>query len=258
MAILAAVLFHAVLLLILLFTFLKYKYPPDDPMELEMTKEEIMFGGEYVMLGDFPLADASQSAAANPEDALVSEDQPVVGEDMRDAGEAQDAPKQMVTSVAEAPMKVEKKKTKEEPKSKTKSETAEQEKIKAQQQAQKQQINKRVNFGTGGAGAGAAGSTNGNSTSGARAGKPGVGGLSGYTLERWGKPTSGVDGKIVIRVTVNQRGTVTSASYSSGSGSAAADAKVRESCRQASLQSQFAVPANTTGHAIGYITWNFP
>ena len=253
----ATVLIHAALLLILLYSCLTYP-PTDEPIPIaEMTKEEILFGGEFVMLGDNPWNETSLDPAAQPESAENAEEVAVTENDMRDAGEANDKPKQLVTTEKESPMKVAKKKETEKSKGATKSQEAEQEKIRAQQNAQKQQINERVSFGKAGASTGSAGSPNGNATTGARAGKPGVGGLDGYTLESWGRPSSGVDGSVTIRVVVNARGKVTSAYYSKGSGSAAASAAVRESCRQASLASQFSVPQNTTQSAIGYITWNF-
>ena len=132
--------------------------------------------------------------------------------------------------------------------------------IKAEKEAKRKTNSKVQNaFGktSSKSGSGKVGSTNGNSTTGARTGAPGVSGLNGYTIASWGRPSSPVDGKVVIKVRVNARGKVIAANYSSGSGTAAANMAVRRSCEQASLQSSFSVPVGTTDEAVGYITWRF-
>ena len=179
---------------------------------------------------------------------------------MKDAGEAVDRPKEVVTTKQESPMKVTKKEEpkKTEPKGTTKSEQTERDQTKAQQEAQRKQIASRMKFGTtNGSGSGQTGSPNGNSDSGARSGKPGIGGLGGYTLDHWSRPTSAVEGTITISVKVNARGNVTAASYAGGSGSAAANIAARNSCIAAAKASTFSVPKNTTTDAVGTITYRF-
>ena len=179
---------------------------------------------------------------------------------MKDAGEAVDRPKEVVTTKQESPMKVTKKEEpkKTEPKGTTKSEQTERDQTKAQQEAQRKQIASRMKFGTtNGSGSGKTGSPNGNSDSGARSGKPGIGGLGGYTLDHWSRPTSAVEGTITISVKVNARGNVTAASYAGGSGSAAANIAARNSCIAAAKASTFSVPKNTTTDAVGTITYRF-
>ena len=139
-----------------------------------------------------------------------------------------------------------------------KSEQAEQDKLKAQQEAERKKISNRVKFGTSGStGSGKAGSPNGNSSSGALTGKPGIGGLGGYTLENWSRPSSSLEGTITIQVKVNARGNVVSASYASGTGAAAGNQAARNSCIAAARQSSFSVPKNTTTDAVGTITYRF-
>ena len=109
----------------------------------------------------------------------------------------------------------------------------------------------------GASGSGKAGSPNGNSTSGSLTGKPGIGGLGGYTLENWSRPSSSLEGTITIQVKVNARGNVVSASYASGTGAAAGNQAARSSCIAAARQSSFSVPKNTTTDAVGTITYRF-
>lgn len=256
-SLIATVLFHAVLLLILVFAELYYSYPPKDQPIEEPKEDEIMFGGEYVMLGNVEqLTVKDTPAKAETNEAI--DDPKMPSADLKDAGEASDRPKEMISTQKDSPMKVKKEEDRQKAKSATQSEKAEQDKQKQQQEAERKRINNRVKFGsTTGTGAGTAGSPDGNSSTGARGGKPGIGGLGGYSLEYWGRPSSPVEGTIVISVTVNSRGKVTKAKYVSGTGSAAANTAVRRQCEQESLRSQFSVPKNTTTDAVGTITWRF-
>ena len=80
-ALIATVGSHLLLLLVLLFSYLHYKWPPDD---MPLPKDsEILFGGEYVMYGDMNLSNSNDIAASNNDAA-------VVGDDATDAGEAGD------------------------------------------------------------------------------------------------------------------------------------------------------------------------
>ena len=262
LAIIVTLLFHVLLVLILVTSHLTYTWPPKDAIELEkLPQEEIMFGGEFVQLGNVEAPASQDLAQTSPAEAPAKADEPKVeGHDLKDAGEAQDKPKQVVTTKQESPMKVQKKEEpkKTEPKGTTKSEQTEADKTKAQQEAQRKQIASRMKFGsTNGSGSGQTGSPNGNSDSGARSGKPGIGGLGGYTLDHWSRPTSSVEGTIIISVKVNARGNVTSASYAGGSGSAAANIAARNSCIAAAKASTFSMPKNTTTDAVGTITYRF-
>ena len=243
-ALIATVGAHLLLLLVLLFSYLHYKWPPDD---MPLPKDsEILFGGEYVMYGDMNLSNSNDIAASNNDAA-------VVGDDATDAGEAGDNAN-LVTTDNPSSMTVKKTETPEK-RGPTKEELAEQERIKRQQE-EAERINRRVAFGKTGSGSGKTGSPSGNDSNGASNGAPGHS-LSGRTLESWGRPSSGVDGVVIIKVRVNAKGHVIDARYQGGSGSAAASKSVRESCVKASLQSRFSVSTETTTEQVGTITWRF-
>ncbi|MGN0213700.1 MAG: hypothetical protein ACI4AH_02695 [Muribaculaceae bacterium] len=257
-ALIATLAVHIVALLILVFTALHYKWPPDEATLAEQKpQEEIMFGGEFVQLGNVQQPAADKMQPSSPAEATETADEPKLpGNELKDAGEAQELPKQVVTQKSESPMKV--KKEEEKPKGATKSEQSEQDKLKAQQDAERKKISNRVKFGSSGStGNGSAGSPNGNSSSGALTGKPGIGGLGGYTLENWSRPSSSLEGTITIQVKVNARGNVVSASYAGGTGAAAGNQAARSSCIAAARQSSFSVPKNTTTDAVGTITYRF-
>ena len=143
----------------------------------------------------------------------------------------------------------------------TKEELAEQQRIKRERE-KKAQESKKISssvknaFGKTGKSSGQSGSPDGNSKQGALAGQPGHT-LGGYTLAHWGRPSSGYDGEITIRVRVDAQGKVIEAKYLRGTGAAASMQSVRRSCEQASLQSRFSVPKNTTGEKVGTIVWRF-
>ena len=113
-------------------------------------------------------------------------------------------------------------------------------------------------FGSGkGQGGGQQGAASGNSSQGVLAGKPGVTGLAGYTLEYWAKPVpnSKWSGRVMVRVTVDPRGRVTSAKATGATGDLASHPEVRRACEQAALKSQFSVPKNTMTEGIGTVTY---
>lgn len=247
-AICATLLLHILIAVILVFSFLYYSWPPKD---LPLPKEsEILFGGEYVMLGNFqaPSVNNMDNAPSDVSKEVVNND----GDDAVNSGEPGDG-RQLVSADFESDMKV--KKEKPEKNGPTQEEKAEQERIKREKEAA-DRINKRVSFNSTGKKGGKEGSLNGNSDFGARNGAPGHS-LKGRTLEDWGKPTSNVDGKVVIEVRVDPRGRVISARYKSGTGSAAGSIAVRRSCEQASLKSRFSVSTETTVVQVGTITWKF-
>lgn len=258
-AIAVTVTLHVALILILVFSYLHYSF---QPLQEEPKTEDITFlGGEYVMLGDaLANADNVEQAEPEPEPEKVEKEPVSSDNDMKNSGPAGEEAKPTVSSEKESPMKVEKKK-KETPKKTgpTKEELEEQERIKAEKEAKRKTNSKVQNaFGKSGtSGSGKLGSPNGNSNTGARTGAPGISGLNGYTLANWGRPSSPVEGKVVIRVRVNSRGKVIAANYSSGSGTAASNMAVRRSCEAAARQSSFSVPVGAIDEAVGYITWRF-
>lgn len=246
----AAVIFHVVLICVFVFSKMHYVPLLD---KISQPEEEILFGGEYVMLGD--ILQPMRNDAPGMERVEQSSKEPAMaGEDTENVGETGDAPTPMVSTDAESPMKVKK----EEKPGPTAEELAEAERVKKEQEQKAKKINKRVTFGkTEGTGSGTGGSPDGVSTARVASGAPGVSGLEGYTLSNWGRPNSAVNGVVRIRVRVNSRGKVTEAKYEGGSGSAAGNQAVRRSCERAALQSQFSVPKNTTTDGVGVITWKF-
>ncbi|MBP5315024.1 MAG: TonB family protein [Muribaculaceae bacterium] len=257
-AIVATVVVHAILAIILLTMYLRYvdnsetrRWPPVDKSELLVVEDE----GQFVKLGDIPDAVTSSSEEAQPAETEVSEASPDL--DLRNSGQKA-TPPEPLTSERTSPMKVEKKeeKKKEEKKGPSAEEIAEQQRIK-DQQATREKIAGLVKFNNGGKGTGSgdAGSPNGNADHGATSGTPGHN-LSGRSFISAGKPSSTKSGEIRINIAVNAEGRVTRATYASGSGPAAGDASVRESCRQAALKSKFTALAGTAEQT-GTITWRF-
>lgn len=243
---------------------LHYEWPPEQPLITELKQDSIMFGGEYVMLGDSPEATPTDMPDTQQPDATQNiEPEPnVAGDDLEDAGEPAKQAPPVVTAKQESPMKVKEKPKEEKPKktgpaTETPKTTDKQTKVKRGNDAATD-TRVRDAFGkSSGNGSGKQGSTSGNSTQGAVTGKPGIGGLDGYTLEYWGRPHSKWTGSVTVRVRVNTRGKVVEARATSGKGEAWSHPEVRRSCEQESLKSAFSVPKSTTTEGIGYITWTF-
>lgn len=250
-------LFHALLLLCLFLCFLKY--PPEgmDTLTPQPDKEivfndveDLYSSGEFVRVGDTydeVVNDApAPSAADQPE---PTQDAP----DLRDAGHKAD-PSKMVSSGQSSPMKADNK-----PKGPAREEL---EAEKARQEAQRRQEAKQTaddatRKAFGGKGSGQSGQTDGNSPAGAVSGTPGNG-VSGRTLEHWDRVSSTKTGEIAIRVKVDSRGKVISAAYdpSRSNGAVAGDTKMRERCRQKSLECRFSVKEGAPT-ASGTIVWHF-
>jgi len=250
----------------------------------QLKQDSIMFGGEFVMLGNTwenqhdDIMD--NEAAQDPASPEQGEQPDMEADDMDDAGDPEQKTPPVVTQQEASPQKVkekpkekEKEKTgpikendKQTPKPKAKAKTVEPKEAKAattkteNKTTTNNATSNRVKnaFGNGrGTGGGKQGSPQGNASEGRFAGKPGIGGLVGYTLEYWEKPVpnSKWAGKVVVRVNVNPRGQVTRASAVSASGELAAHPEVRRSCEQAALKSRFSVPKNTTTEGIGTVTY---
>lgn len=255
-AILATVLFHAMVVAILVFVYLRYPGSEDnDRTWPPVDSSEVLFGGEYVMIGDSPQsADNSSEPAPDRSDA-ESAPSPEA-EALENSGEpAEPAP--VITSKQPSPAKTEAK-PKPEKTGPSKEEREAAEKARREQE-QRQAINNKVKFGkngTGGQGSGTPGQPDGNSTFGAVNGSPGYN-LKGRTLAQWHKPPKGPLGSITIRVSVNRQGKVTSATYLSGTGAAAASLETRRNCERAALQSQFSVDMDAAAAQTGTITYSF-
>ena len=270
------------LALLLRFT-LRYEQLPDQPDLTQLAQDSILFGGEFVMLGntlDNVQNDLMDEESAEPSASPEQGDEPDIdADDLEDAGEANQKTPPLVTQKTESPHKVkeqpkeaepkksgpikENEKKVEKPKAKDKKAEAQETKSKntsEQKTPTSSAADNRVKnaFGSGkGQGGGQQGAASGNSSQGVLAGKPGVTGLAGYTLEYWAKPVpnSKWSGRVMVRVTVDPRGRVTSAKATGATGDLASHPEVRRACEQAALKSQFSVPKNTMTEGIGTVTY---
>ena len=270
------------LALLLRFT-LRYEQLPDRPDLTQLAQDSILFGGDYVMLGntlDNVQNDLMDEKSAEPSASPEQGDEPDIdADDLEDAGEANQKTPPLVTQKNESPHKVkeqpkeaepkksgpvkENEKKVEKPKAKDKKAEAQETKSKntsEQKTPTSSAADNRVKnaFGSGkGQGGGQQGAASGNSSQGVLAGKPGVTGLAGYTLEYWAKPVpnSKWSGRVMVRVTVDPRGRVTSAKATGATGDLASHPEVRRACEQAALKSQFSVPKNTMTEGIGTVTY---
>lgn len=252
-AIILAVLFHAGIIWLMINSFLRYPPPDVDIRELE-ERSEIVFGGEFVMLGNTP-DQAAVSSSSEPAPQLADAGDPALeATDMTDAGAEVGQPSPVVTSTVESPMKVKETPRPEKP-GPTKAEIEAAEKAKRDRETA-ERIKNQMKFGTAGSGAGSAGSPDGNASSGAVAGEAGHD-LAGRTVAAWGKTTSSKSGVIRIAVKVNSSGQVIAASYAGGSGPASADMAIRKNCIAAARASRFSVRNGSPDDQDGVITWRF-
>ena len=246
-AVVAALLLHAGVCLLMYFSYLEYIAPEKQPPLDAQT--DITFGGEYVMLGDIPLPGMNDGEAAG----AAADETSLQADDNSDAGE-QGEGTSLVTTDGASEMASEKKQngpSKEELEAEAR---AKRERERKENESRKISSSVKSAFGKG---SGKSGSPDGNATHGALSGQPGHTLGVGYTLSSWGRPASGVDGEVRIKVRVNADGKVIEATYAGGKGAAAANSQVRRSCEQASLNSRFSVPKNSSGTKVGMIIWRF-
>lgn len=254
-ALFATALFHIVVAIVLLSVYLRPVATDPERTWPPVDSSEVLFGGEYVMIGDQPEIAESTSDPAPTVAEATSSPSPEV-EALENAGE-EAQPATVISSERPSPAKVEKKNPPEKT-GPTKAEIEAAEKAKREQET-RQAIAGKVKFGktgTGGSGAGKASSPDGNSSMGAVSGSPGFN-LKGRSLAEWHRPASAPIGSITIRVSVNRQGKVTSATYASGTGAAAASQSARQSCIQAALRSQFSVDEDAPASQTGTITYKF-
>ncbi|MCM1076518.1 MAG: hypothetical protein NC411_04070 [Bacteroides sp.] len=254
-ALLATIIFHLVIVVLLLTLYLHPVAADTDRGWPPVDSSEVLFGGEYVMVGDRPEIAENNSESA-PAEAEAETAMTPEAEALENSGE-EATPAPVISSERPSPAKVEKKPAPEKS-GPTKAELEAAERAKREQET-RQAIAGKVKFGQKGSGkegTGSAGSPDGNSTVGAVSGSPGFN-LKGRTLAEWHRPASAPLGTITIRVSVNRQGKVTAASYQSGTGAAAASQSARQSCIAAARQSQFSVDEDAPVSQTGTITYNF-
>ena len=281
-AILLTLLITVGTLALLLHYTLRYEQAPNMPDLTQLAQDSILFGGEFVMLGntmDNVQNDLMDQQSADPSASPEQGDDPdIEADDMEDAGEANHKTPPLVTQKTESPHKVKEQPKETEPKKSgpTRENDKKVEKPKARDNKAEAKETKSKNtehkttasnatsnrvknaFGNGGGnGGGQQGTAGGNSNQGVLAGKPGISGLVGYTLDYWAKPVpnSKWSGRVTVRVTVNPRGQVIKASAVSATGDLASHPEVRRACEQAALKSSFSVPKNTMTEGIGTVTY---
>lgn len=258
-ALAGTVAFHVVLLLVLLFSFLRFppegadEWPEEPRPEIVFEEmEELYAAGEFVRTGDnmaeyVPDDEPAPSDVSNPEPTQDAAD-------AANAGKAAD-PAPALTSKQPSPAKTEQK-----PKGPTKEEIAAE---KARQEAKKQQQTKKnVDAATarafgGGKGATTAGSAEGNSATGSVTGTPGNG-LKGRSLEKWTSVRGRKLGSITVNVKVDSQGRVVNATYNAArsSGTVSADENMRRQCVARSKECRFSVLEGSPVQS-GTITWTF-
>lgn len=223
----ATLLFHALLIAALVAGVLRYSSEHDQPEWPPADSSEILFGGEFVMVGDQGAAEAEAAA----ETADVS--------DVTD-----------VTDVAAPSGDIKVPKALKVPKD-PKAEKAEAEKAEKAEKAEA--IKDRVSFGKG---KGKAGQPDGNSADGAVSGiaASGLGNRKAVSLP---SPAKGPMGKIVVKITVDRNGNVTSAAYLSGIAPANASASARRSCVEAARRSRFSADPDAPASQTGTITYTY-
>ncbi len=251
----------SIILVLLLLGLMFGRFAVDLSQEREwppVDSSEIVFGGEFVKMGDLPTPSETAEAEVLPQSP--ADEATHDGADMDNQGEAVMEDPSKIILEKESPAKEEAKPQLEKT-GPTKEELAEQERIKREkeQAAQRKKINSNIKnrFNKSSSQAkGKPGSTTGNSDTGVISGTPGYS-LKGRTPESWGYPNSTFDGTITIRVKVNRQGHVTEATYAGGTGAAAAQQNVRRSCIEAARKSRFSVDLDAPAEQIGTITWTF-
>lgn len=220
----ATLLFHALLIAALVAGVLRYSSEHDQPEWPPADSSEILFGGEFVMVGDQGAAEAEAAAeTADVSDVTDVTDVAAPSGDIK----VPKAPKDLKDPKAEAE--------------------------KAEKAEKAEAIKDRVSFGKG---KGKAGQPDGNSADGAVSGiaASGLGNRKAVSLP---SPEKGPMGKIVVKITVDRNGNVTSAAYLSGVAPANASASARRSCVEAARRSRFSADPDAPASQTGTITYTY-
>lgn len=242
-ALAATVIFHLLIILALVAGVLRYDSTTDQPEWPPADSSEILFGGEYVAIGDInAIADDTPAPPA-----LTEATAPVEA-----ATAPQPAPQPVVTTNHESPAKASSTPaSRPDDKSRRDAAAAEQAKKRQQEAETSSRINDRVSFGQGKKGQ-PDGSAGGTAISGVSA--AGLGNRKAVDLAR---PARGPLGRIVITIKVDRSGHVTSASFLTGDGAAAASHNARNSCIAAARRSRFSEAPDAPPSQTGTLTYNF-
>lgn len=226
----ATLLFHALLIAALVAGVLRYSSEQDRPEWPPADSSEILFGGEYVMVGDQGASEAEAAAETETAEAVEEPANDIkvlkVSKDLKD----------LKVPKAEKAKKAEK---------------AEAEKAEKAEKAEA--IKDRVSFGKG---KGKAGQPDGNSADGAVSGIA-ASGLGNRKAVNLPPPEKGPMGKIVVKITVDRNGNVISAAYLSGVAPANASASARRSCVEAARRSRFSADPDAPASQTGTITYTY-
>lgn len=226
----ATLLFHALLIAALVAGVLRYSSEQDRPEWPPADSSEILFGGEYVMVGDQGVSEAEAAAETETAEAVEEPANDIkvlkVSKNLKD----------LKVPKAEKAKKAEK---------------AEAEKAEKAEKAEA--IKDRVSFGKG---KGKAGQPDGNSADGAVSGIA-ASGLGNRKAVNLPPPEKGPMGKIVVKITVDRNGNVISAAYLSGVAPANASASARRSCVEAARRSRFSADPDAPASQTGTITYTY-
>ena len=252
-AIIGTLLFHVALF------FISFFYSMDNTVSELFSKEwppqdssEILFGGEYVMIGD-TYEPSDQPEEDNAASSTQSEEVSIEADDMTDEGAIGD-PVQPVTSTEESPVEIV-----EKPAQTTPGTTKEMEEPKTEKPSASQASNSTpsvtVTFNTPGSGNGSSGGKDKGQKEGNTKnqdakiiGNSGVYNLPGYSIAHWVKPTEKIDkaGSIIVSVTVSSSGKVMSAKVVGGSEYLLSNEKLKTACEKAALKCSFKLNLATT------------
>ena len=195
--------------------------------------------------------------------------------DLSDNGQFDESPQQHVTNNAqESPMKVQQQQPKKQPAEKKTEQPQPNQPPKKQGNPNNQPANKTTQqpttpsapanssseandrvknaFAKNNSGSGKQGNPDGTAGADKSVGKPGVGGLEGYTIAHFPTAKCPGPGTVVVRVTVGTNGAVTSARVVGGS---VTNERARNICLSLARQSRFSVPKGQAVEKTGTLTY---
>ena len=259
---------------------LSFRWPPEEGMRTVVQQDSILYGGEFVQLGDLDfLASDEMAAPGSPDDVDQPSEPSTEGDAPDDNGNEAEQEKPKVTQEKPSPAKetkkeepktdktgTAKKKDEQKPEQKKKNDKATDNK-KADNNNNNSKNNNKTDpgqqtpdpakgkFGQQGSGSGKQGSKDGNADTGNKTGVGSVGtGLAGYGPKNFPRPHGPESGTVIVRVRVKADGKVHSAEVAGGTIKNAAQ---RQDCLNKAMASQFSVPKDKTTEGVGTIVYKF-